>query len=162
MSNVTHAVNASNDNIKHSAIISFRRAIASDRDFLLNLRKASMEKHLNNAGIYLDDNAHLQRIDEFFADSHLILYKKRPVGLLKLGLFANKIHVRQFQLLPTFQGVGIGSKVLEAIKRKAQEKRLNITLNVLINNPAKQLYLRHDFVVISSNELEFQMHWQCQ
>ena len=47
------------------------------------------------------------------------------------------------------------SEYLEAI-----EKQVSITLNVLLNNPAKQLYLRHDFVVSGVNELEYSMRWQ--
>jgi len=145
---------------KRAAIISFRRAIANDRAFLLTLRKTSMNAHLKVAGIYLDDHSHMQRIDEFFSDSNIILYQNKTIGLLKLGLFSDKIHIRQFQLMPQYQGLGIGSRVLGLVKCKAQEKKLDITLNVLLNNPAKELYLRHDFVVIDSNELEFQMRWQ--
>jgi GNAT superfamily N-acetyltransferase len=147
---------------KRSAIVSFRRAITSDRAFLLSLRKVSMNKHLQHAGLYLDDRAHLMSIDEFFSDSYIISYQNRAIGLLKLGLFADKIHLRQFQLLPQYQGLGIGSRVLVLVKRKAQDKQLAITLNVLLKNPAKQLYLRHDFVVMNSNKLEYQMRWQCQ
>jgi GNAT superfamily N-acetyltransferase len=147
---------------KRSAIVSFRRAITSDRAFLLSLRKVSMNKHLQHAGLYLDDRAHLMSIDEFFSDSYIISYQNRAIGLLKLGLFADKIHLRQFQLLPQYQGLGIGSRVLVLVKRKAQDKQLAITLNVLLKNPAKQLYLRHDFVVMDSNKLEYQMRWQCQ
>ena len=102
------------------------------------------------------------RVDEYFSDSHIISYQNVAIGLLKLGQFPDKIHLRQFQLLPEYHGLGIGSRVLELIKRKAQERRLCITLNVLLENPAKQLYLRHDFNVISANALELQMHWQCQ
>jgi GNAT superfamily N-acetyltransferase len=121
-----------------------------------------MNKHLQHAGLYLDDRAHLMSIDEFFSDSYIISYQNRAIGLLKLGLFADKIHLRQFQLLPQYQGLGIGSRVLVLVKRKAQDKQLAITLNVLLKNPAKQLYLRHDFVVMNSNKLEYQMRWQCQ
>jgi ribosomal protein S18 acetylase RimI-like enzyme len=143
-----------------AAIVSFKRANSHDRAFLLTLRKASMDEHLKTAGIYLDDSAHMQRIDEYFNDSHIISFQNSAIGLIKLALFTDKIHIRQFQLLPRYQGLGIGSKVLELVKRKAQEKQLAITLNVLLNNPAKQLYLRHGFVIIDSNELEFQMRWQ--
>jgi len=147
---------------KRSAIVSFQRATVNDRAFLLTLRKASMNEHLKIAGIHLDDTAHMLRIDECFSDSYLISYHNIAIGLLKLGLFPNNVHLRQFQLLPQYHGLGIGSRVLELVKRKAQEKQLTITLNVLLNNPAKQLYLRHGFVVIDSNELEFQMRWQCR
>lgn len=140
--------------------ISFRQANESDRGFLLSLRKASMNDHLIEAGIVLNDQQHLQRIDEFFTDSHLILRDNEPIGLLKLGLFSDRIHIRQFQILPNFHGLGIGSLILTMIKRKAIEKQVSITLNVLLDNPAKQLYLRHDFTVSGVNELEYQMRWQ--
>lgn len=141
------------------AIVSFRRATASDRAFLLQLRKASMTEHLSKAGIYLDDIAHMQRVDEYFTDSHIISYQSNAIGLLKLGQFPDKIHLRQFQLLPQYHGLGIGSRVLALVKRKAQEKQLAITLNVLLDNPAKQLYLRHGFVICAENELEYAMRW---
>lgn len=140
--------------------ISFRQANESDRGFLLSLRKASMNDHLIEAGIVLNDQQHLQRIDEFFSDSHLILRDNEPIGLLKLGLFSDRIHIRQFQILPNFHGLGIGSLILTMVKRKAIEKQVSITLNVLLDNPAKQLYLRHDFIVSGVNELEYQMRWQ--
>lgn len=143
-----------------TAVVSFRRARLNDREFLLRLRKLSMNEHLESAGLFLNDEDHIQRIDEFFFDSYIIIYKHKTIGLIKLALFSTNIHIRQFQLLPTYQGGGIGGRVLELIKRKAQDKQLNITLNVLLNNPAKHLYLRHGFSVIQTNVLEHQMQWQ--
>jgi hypothetical protein len=46
------------------------------------------------------------------------------------------------------------------LKRKAITKQVSITLNVLLDNPAKELYLRHNFVVTDVNELEYAMRWQ--
>jgi ribosomal protein S18 acetylase RimI-like enzyme len=162
MAKISQVLNQKSNSSKRSAMISFRRATLADRAFLLTLRKNAMDQHLQLAGIYLDDNAHLKRIDEYFADSHLILIENDSIGLLKLGLFPDKIHVRQFQLLPAYQGLGIGGRVLDLVKTKAQEKQIDITLNVLLHNPAKTLYLRHGFMVTERNALEFKMRWQCQ
>jgi ribosomal protein S18 acetylase RimI-like enzyme len=140
--------------------IGFRRAEKKDSHFLLRLRKSSMNEHLACAGIFLSDEQHLQRINEFFNDSHIIVQGNNPIGLIKLGVIEGQLHIRQFQILPKFHGLGIGGKVLEIIKRKAIEKRMPITLNVLLDNPAKNLYLRHDFVICGGNELEFQMRWE--
>jgi|VirMetMinimDraft_7_1064189.scaffolds.fasta_scaffold00840_9 GNAT superfamily N-acetyltransferase len=159
MSEINKAVKSKYSGQASAAIVSFRRAIANDRAFLLQLRKASMTEHLNSAGIYLDDAAHMVRVDEYFSDSHIISYQNVAIGLLKLGQFPDKIHLRQFQLLPEYHGLGIGSRVLKLIQRKAQERQLSITLNVLLDNPAKQLYLRHGFVISTENELEFAMRW---
>lgn len=139
--------------------ISFVLANEKDKIFLLALRKASMNEHLKAAGIILNDQQHQQRIDEFFSDSYIILLNEKPIGLIKLAALIDRIHIRQFQLLPKYQGEGIGSLILNIVKRKARERQESITLNVLINNPAKLLYQRHDFIIIGVNQLEYNMRW---
>ncbi|XQW83767.1 GNAT family N-acetyltransferase [Thalassotalea piscium] len=142
------------------AEISFKRAEREDRPFLLALRKSSMNEHLHAAGITLNDEQHLQRIDEFFEDSFLIKYNQRSIGLVKLALLPERLHLRQLQLIPEFHNGGIGGKVLSLIKMKAKERELPITLNVLLDNPAKRLYEREGFIVEGQTDLEYQMRWQ--
>ena len=142
-----------------SFVIGFRRAIPQNIDFLIELRIATMNEHLAKAGIFMDRKLHAVRVDEYFNDSHIILKDDRPIGLLKLGVMSSSLHIRQFQILPKFHGLGIGSKVLGIAKKKAKSLNLPITLNVLLANPAKQLYLRHGFIVEGENELEYQMRW---
>lgn len=137
--------------------IGFRQAQSSDIDYLLQLRKATMGEHLIAAGLNLTDQQHLERIKEFFADSSIILINKQPIGLIKLGLLADHMHIRQLQISPNYQGKGVGGKVLALVKEKAKELSLPLTLNVLLANPAISLYLRHGFVVTKQNDLEYQM-----
>jgi GNAT superfamily N-acetyltransferase len=139
--------------------IGFRQAQQSDIGYLLQLRKASMGEHLIAAGLDLSDQQHLERVNEFFADSTIILMNNEPIGLIKIAVLANKLHIRQLQIIPIHQGKGIGGKVLALIKRKAKELKLPITLNVLLANPVISLYLRHGFVVTGQNEVEYQMRW---
>mgnify|MGYP000563144933 CR=1 FL=1 len=142
------------------AEISFKRAEFSDRPFLLALRKSSMNEHLHAAGIKLNDEQHLQRIDEFFEESFLIKYNSKSIGLVKLGMLSDRLHIRQLQIMPEFHNVGIGSKVVGLIKKKALERSLPVTLNVLLENPAKRLYERQGFFVEGQTDLEYQMRWQ--
>ncbi|MEH6384746.1 MAG: GNAT family N-acetyltransferase [Colwellia sp.] len=137
--------------------IGFRQAQQSDIPYLLQLRKDSMGEHLVSAGLNLSDQQHLERISEFFTDSSIILMDKQPIGLIKLGVLADKLHIRQLQISPKYQGKGVGSKVLALVKKKAKELKLPLTLNVLLANPVISLYLRHGFIVIGQNELEYQM-----
>jgi len=138
-------------------IIGFRQAQQSDIAYLLQLRKSSMGKHLIAAGLNLSDHQHLERINECFVDSSIILINKQPIGLIKLGVLPDKLHIRQLQISPEFQGRGVGGKVVALVKNKAKELKLPLTLNVLLANPAISLYLRHGFVVTGQNELEYQM-----
>ena len=142
--------------------ISFKRAEISDRSFLLTLRKASMDEHLHAAGIDMNDEQHLVRIDEFFQESFLIQYNNNPIGLVKLALLPDSLHIRQLQILPEFHNQGVGSNVLLLIKKKAIERQLPITLNVLLQNPAKRLYEREGFIVEGNTNLEYQMRWRAK
>lgn len=137
--------------------IGFRQAQQADIPFLLKLRKASMGEHLKSAGLNLSEHQHLERINECFNDSSIILLDKQPIGLIKLGLMKGKLHLRQLQISPKYQGKGIGGKVLTLAKTKAKSLNLPLTLNVLLANPVISLYLRHGFVVTGQNEMEYQM-----
>lgn len=142
--------------------IGFRAVKHEDLDFLLSLRKKSMTKHLAKAKIKMTNEQHLERVKEHYYDSHIILRNRKPIGLLKIGIVALKgtnksLHIRQLQILPDYQGQGIGSRVLSVVKKRALQLQLPITLNVLLENPARALYLRHGFQIEGKNKLEFQM-----
>ena len=137
--------------------IGFRNVKKDDIDFLLILRKKSMNQHLKSAGLVMDRDEHLARVMEFFNDSHIILHNRKPIGLLKLGVMTKSLHIRQFQILPEFQGKGIGTLVLNVVKKRALQLCLPITLNVLLANPARALYLRHGFQIKKQNKFEYQM-----
>lgn len=142
--------------------IGFRAVKHEDLDFLLKLRKKSMSKHLARAKIKLTNEQHLERIKENYYDSHIVLRERKPIGLLKLGVISLKggeksLHIMQLQILPEYQGQGVGSKILSVVKKRALQLQLPITLNVLLKNPARGLYLRHGFQIEGKNKLEFQM-----
>lgn len=142
--------------------IGFRAVKHEDLDFLLLLRKKSMSKHLADANIKLTPEQHLERVKEHYYESHIILRNRKAIGVLKIGVTALKgmdksLHIRQLQILPQYQGQGIGSKVLSVVKKRALQLQLPITLNVLLKNPARGLYLRHGFQIEGKNKLEFQM-----
>lgn len=139
--------------------IHFKKANQQDKAFLLELRKASMTGHLAKAGIVLSDEQHFERIDEFFSDSHIIYKDDEKIGLVKFALLEDRLHIRQFQITPAFHNFGIGSRVLTLLKKKAQERNLAITLNVLLENPALKLYQRQGFVIENETQLEYQMRW---
>lgn len=139
--------------------ISFKRASQIDKPFMLVLRKASMTEHLEKAGLVMNDEQHFQRIDEFFTDSHIIYKDNEQIGLVKFALLDDRLHIRQFQILPAFHNYGIGTRVLSLLKKKAQERNLAITLNVLLANPALKLYQRQGFQIENETQLEYQMRW---
>jgi ribosomal protein S18 acetylase RimI-like enzyme len=142
--------------------VGFRKVTHDDIDFLLELRRKTMTQHLLAAGIRMNKAQHLEQIKEHFYDSHIILADRKPIGLVKMGVVAlndthKSLHIKQLQIMPKYQRKGIGSKVISVVKKRALQLCLPITLNVLINNPARGLYLRHGFQVERKNRVEYQL-----
>ena len=142
--------------------IAFRKVEDDDLDFLIKLRKLAMGKHLTFAGIKTSDELHTQNVKEAYYESQIILRNRQPIGLLKMAVVAlnhttKSLHIKQFQLLPKYQSKGIGSYVLLIIKKKALLLQLPITLNVLLRNPAKALYIRNGFQIEGKTKLEYKM-----
>jgi ribosomal protein S18 acetylase RimI-like enzyme len=142
-----------------AVMLSYRRATLDDLSFLIQLRRLTMSEHLQKAGLHLTEQQHQEKVQEFFNDTQIILLNNKAVGALKLGLFSSSLHIRQFQISPKMQGKGIGSRVLQDVINRAIKIQQPITLNVLLANPAKGLYLRHGFVVCAENEFEYQMRY---
>jgi len=145
--------------------VQFRKATLDDLHFLVTLRTLTMDEHLQHAGLYYQAAEHKERVLDHFNESLLIIFDTQLIGLLKLAQFAERLHIRQLQIMPDFQRQGIGNLVLKIIQRKAINLNMPITLSVLHDNPALALYQRSGFVIQQKNTLEYQMTCsvqQCQ
>jgi len=133
------------------------KATEADKGFLLVLRKLTMVKHLENAGLYLTDEEHVFRVNDSFECSHLITASGIQVGALKFRELDSKIEVMQIQIHPESQGKGLGKKVMEQVIEQSKNKQKIIELTVLKANPAKSLYQRLGFSITGEDEHEFHM-----
>jgi ribosomal protein S18 acetylase RimI-like enzyme len=67
----------------------------------------------------------------------------RPAGALWLESKPDSIYVHELQVLPEYQGLGIGTTVIRHLIDGASSKNVSVTLSVLAANPrAKRLYER--------------------
>lgn len=140
--------------------ITSRKAEGTDIAFLLHLRNESMDTHLKQMGIHLSDQEHLERVKHGFEGAEIILVNQERAGLLKRKVGGNQVELLQFQLLPRFQGKGLGTKVLTEFIQQVKSKGQHLTLKVLKKNPAKLLYERLGFVVFDEDQHEFYMEFK--
>ncbi|NMK49872.1 GNAT family N-acetyltransferase [Achromobacter sp. Bel] len=135
---------------------------ASDDDlpFLLALRKATMQEHLQRAGAPLDDEHHLARIRYHFDDAQILCLDGRPAGLFKHYRDPAGWRIVQIQIDPAFQGQGLGRLLLERVLDQADAEGAPVTLSVLKGNPAQRLYTALGFTPIEETELEFEMRYE--
>ncbi len=138
-------------------MFSFKRASNEDIPFLLELRKATMVLHLENQGIFLSEKEHINLVKEDFDCIRLIYQDEKVVGMIKKIDRKAYSEVLQFQLLPDYQGKGIGKRLLNDIISEAKTNSKSVRLSVLKKNPAFLLYKQLGFEVIGEDKLEYFM-----
>ena len=57
----------------------------------------------------------------------------------------DRIEIRHIEILPEFQGKGLGSQIIRDILAEGRKAGLPVTLTVLSLNPARRLYERLGF-----------------
>jgi len=134
-----------------------RPVTAGDLDFLLTLRRQTMGPHVRTAGLPDDDEAHLARIHYHYEDARLILIDGQPAGLFKAYREPTHWYVVQIQVAPAWQGQGVGGRVLGMLLQEADRDGLPVQLTVLHANPARKLYERAGFRIVSKGETEYLM-----
>lgn len=86
-----------------------------------------------------------------------------PAGKLLLNTTPNELLIMDLAFVKTLRGKGYGSAVLNAVKKHAAQVGLKVRLSVDKNNGrARQLYLRHGFVVTASSDSHDFMLWCAQ
>lgn len=137
--------------------VNFRQAQESDLDFLIDLRKVTMNNHLKKVSGAIDDKSHIDRIMYRFDAAKIVLVDGIKAGLLKSHYDETGWVIVQVQISPKYQGKGIGSKMVNSVLEQAAIDECVVTLSVLKGNPAKELYSRLGFEVISESEAEYTM-----
>ena len=126
----------------------------------MSLRKVTMNDYLEKSGFPTDEKSYLDRIHYCFDAAHIVFFVDEPIGLFKFYLDTPCWHVVQIQILPEYQGKGIGTKLLKNLQSQAFKKDQFVRLSVLKPNPAKILYQRLGFIVQAESEIDFTMQYK--
>ena len=95
-----------------------------------------------------DDDEQVAFFDEHFDPTRcqILQVGRVDVGVLAVDERADEIYVAKIQLLPQWQGRGIGSSVIESLIERGAATNKPVTLRVLRTNPrATALYARLGF-----------------
>jgi GNAT superfamily N-acetyltransferase len=84
-----------------------------------------------------------------------IVWRDRAVGTVSLMRLATHVRFGEFYLLPEFQRLGLGSRILRHCLQLSDAASLPVRLEHLKWNPVGTLYRRHGFVVTGDTEI----HW---
>ncbi|WP_211451462.1 GNAT family N-acetyltransferase [Collimonas antrihumi] len=120
--------------------LEFRNATEADMPFLIALRNATMNEHLERVNAARDEAAQLARIQALFEHARIVSMNGRDIGLLKAYKEPTRWNIAQIQIAPEFQRQGLGRAIIEKVLNEASRDQLPTTLRVLTGNPAKRLY----------------------
>lgn len=155
--------------------IQLRPAASGDKDFLLQLYLATQP--IETASWNMDATAREQLLRMQFrgrAQTYTAQYPGAEDWILCLSEEADTemrvgrhLVLRQqdsilgidLAVLPGYQGQGIGSRALREIQRQCAADGLSFRLQVLHTNPARRLYDRLGFRIVSQDLLYAQMEW---
>ena len=80
-------------------------------------------------------------------ENQLILADDRTAGLLRLLADGRALEIRDLQVVPAWQGQGVGTWTIQQVKSLAARRGFGlIRLRVFAENPARALYARLGFV----------------
>lgn len=138
--------------------LTYRKALQADTEYLLWLRKETMNEHLTTAGFEVNKENHKKGLLYKFEDAYIILLDGRKIGLLKITEQKKDIvEIIQIQIQPDHQGQGIGQRVIKKLISEASITKSAVTLSVLKGNKAKRLYEKLGFKTVGENEHSFFM-----
>ncbi|GAA4109308.1 GNAT family N-acetyltransferase [Aquimarina addita] len=118
-----------------------------------------MTNHLATAGLFLSKDEHLSRIALFFDTTFIIRIANKNAGMLKYVQNKEKTEIVQLQILPKYQGKGVGKYIVNYMIQKSLDLKSRLMLKVLKQNPAVRLYERCGFQIVDQDTHEFYMEY---
>lgn len=134
-----------------------RQATMEDKEFVYNLKKLVLKDYIDEIWGWDED---YQRKDFEVcynpANNKIITCNNSDIGIVEASKDSDEIHIIEIAILPEYQGMGIGTKVLKQIidNSKARDKRVKIGC-FKINIEAKKLYLKLGFKVVEETKTHY-------
>jgi len=123
-----------------------RPAVAEDFEFVFQLNKANMYRYVELLRGWNDDAEREDMRHSFRPGAEqIITFAGRDIGRLAVERHPDRIEIRHIEILPEFQGKGLGSQIIRDILAEGRKAGLPVTLTVLSLNPARRLYERLGF-----------------
>jgi len=139
--------------------VALRAATTDDADFLYRLHRAAMQVYVAQTWGQWDEAWQAQHFRQHFGPltCQIIVLHRQDIGVLCVVRRATEVFLGNLELLPTYQGQGIGTQLLKTLIDEAHQKRIPLTLQVLKVNPARRLYERLGFSISGETTTHFRM-----
>lgn len=157
--------------MKQSWSWTLRPVRPADEPFLSELYRQGRAAELAATGwpdvqirAFLNSQFHLRErhFHQVFAQAafDLVLIQGEPVGRITVANEPQGLHLVDLALLPSCQGSGLGSQLMQTLLDRARAQACPVTLQVLAQNPARRLYRRLGFQETPGDGYYLPMRWE--
>ena len=139
--------------------VTLREATPNDANFLYRLHRAAMQAYVIQTWGHWDEAWQSQQFQERF-DPHacqVVVTGSEDIGVIKVARRTTDIFLTSIELLPNWQGQGIGTYLIRALMTEARAQGVPVTLQVLKVNPARKLYKRLGFSITGETTTHYLM-----
>ncbi|MDO6747590.1 GNAT family N-acetyltransferase [Gilvimarinus sp. 1_MG-2023] len=156
-----------------SLYITLRRVIKADSEFLETLF-LSARPHLQALPLPSISKAILIKQQWLMKEasfakqwpsysSWVICSDARPIGVISIDVNKTSFHILEVCIDPEFQGQGVGTSIINALKLKAETCGLAISLSVDKNNIAALCwYKKGEFIVCGETSTHLSLLWNSE
>jgi ribosomal protein S18 acetylase RimI-like enzyme len=138
-----------NDALATVMKVTLRKAVPSDVEFLYRLHRTAMQTYVIQTWGRWDEAWQSQYFHQHFNPSacQVIELHGQEIGTMCVERRTTEIVLRSIEILPAYQGQGVGTELITALLDKAAQKGIPVTLQVLKVNAARRLYERLGFTI---------------
>jgi ribosomal protein S18 acetylase RimI-like enzyme len=137
---------------------SLRPASGDDFEFLFRLRAAALGPYVAQIWGWNEDDQRRRFASAFDPSRYQIVQVLgEDIGAIEVDRGAREIAIANIELLPVWQGRGVGTALLRSALADADAANLAVSLQVFKINPARRLYERLGFVVVGETATHYQM-----
>ncbi len=121
----------------------------ADGDFRLEVFRATIKPYIDDLFGWDEATQTTMILDQLKGGTHAaIVSGGQRVGILQVEESAEAISLNQIEVLPEFQGMGIGTAVVQSLMTRCDHEGKPLSLHVFrTNTSAQRLYERLGFVV---------------
>jgi ribosomal protein S18 acetylase RimI-like enzyme len=134
-------------------------ARATDADYLYNLHASTMRDVVAATWGWDEAWQRAHFASRFKPERLALIYcDQEVVGVLEVEDRPDTVYVANLQVLPTWQGRGLGTAVMHEVMRRADARGVSVSLQVLERNAgARRLYERLGFTRVADAPPHVQM-----
>ena len=144
--------------MKEMCEITLRKSTENDRDFVDDLTRRAMREYVESTWNKTEDREHYYVLNQFHqSTTKIIQYNGGNIGHITVTYSKDRIILEGIHIVESFQGKGIGGRLIEQIIYEGNERQLPLELILLKVNPAKRLYERLGFCVYKEDVNRYYM-----